>query len=250
MKSHAVMIALACLCLPGAGCADGGGAIATQAMASAAGGVEGTYAEFLPGCRQRLTGGEHAVAASEAERQCAAEWKGIETARSLAETVTKAATFAEPDGVDAATLRQALTAVSWRSGDQRGEWRGTLGDLGVSLSAGRVQELSFYMDWGFEDDGDISPPNVIVALRERGHVLEPLLCGWLGGTYESVYKVTGIDAGSQPFMLVIEKDNPMTANQGFSYSVRVALDGRNPSPEQLHEDWYSNFGKSADLDCD
>ncbi|TWT21194.1 hypothetical protein FQY83_07480 [Luteimonas marina] len=188
------------------------------------------YADYLPGCKQRL-----GVGYPDAERRCKAQWEKAQAAMPLAEAIHQALGLAAK-GVPDAALPQSLTRVAWLGPAGAGAPReGRIGDLAVQLPGrddeGRPQpRLLVFQKWA-EPDGEV--PLVVAlpeALHARGDALEQIGCWGGGGSGVKVFRLTGGGSGGRAFALQI---NSNFGRAGNDTTIRVALDGHIPTREQL-----------------
>lgn len=193
-----------------------------------------SWADYLPGCRQRAEGNGY-----DPERWCQDRWEKVQASQPLVETIYQALQLAAK-GVPDAEIAGSLAHVAWEPPARAGAPRqGRIGaDLGVRLPAmdweGRPRPRSLEFAWPVSYDGSGAFQRFVwelaEALRARGDTLERIGCWYGGGSGVKVYRVTSRDSGNRPFALEFHEDD---GRAGFSTEIRVALDGNIPTGREL-----------------
>lgn len=202
-------------------------------------GMEKTYQEFFPGCRERVfdmypndysgPGAEEAF-----HERCMSAWQTVQSLSQLAPTLLQATSLAQQGLPNASALAKALPAVTWRHDGAGREWSGgvggEVGGFGVRMPDGKVRELGVSVDLGVIENVDLDLAN---SLRIQGAMVERIACydGGMGGGRHEVFKVAGAGAGNREFALRLQRD---FAGKGNTfYEIVLELDGRIPTRQQV-----------------
>ncbi|HRN62897.1 MAG TPA: hypothetical protein PK743_04490 [Luteimonas sp.] len=185
------------------------------------------YADYLPGCKQRLGAGY----SDDSDRWCQHRWQMVQASQPLVETIYQALQLAA-QGMSDAALPQSLPLVAWEPASRPGSPRtGQLGDLAVSLPAlnwdGQARPRTMSFQWGgfhrfvweLEE-----------ALHARGDDVQQLGCWGGGGEGVTTFRVASRDSGGRPFALHIRE---IESRAGYSTEITLELDGSVPTRQQL-----------------
>ncbi|GAM97052.1 hypothetical protein U91I_00674 [alpha proteobacterium U9-1i] len=187
-----------------------------------------TQAAFVARCTRELI-----AANPESQRwagdQCAQQWQAVVAAGPWAEAFLAVAP-ASGERVAAAQVRTRVTQVRWNARPD-----GTLVAQGRLGNADAQVETNGNFSLMWSAVGEMSPYDVIEALRGRGAEVTMLGCSQLGaGEFNKAYRVTA--TGRAPFQLSLYDRGAPTANASSFYNATIVTSGQVQTLAQLRAD--------------